>query len=192
VEKPLPKSFYSRDTKEVANGLLGKILVREFRQGRVGGKIVETEAYYGDKDPASHAFRGKTKRARIMWGPPGIAYVYLIYGMYYLLNVVTEKEGKPGAVLIRALHPLEGIELMKKMKKANDTKNLTNGPAKLTQVFNVTLKEHGCDLTSGSLRIEDGKKEKFEIVSRGRIGVSAGSEAKLRFYIKGDEFVSVK
>jgi len=192
VGKPLPKSFYSRDTKQVAKSLLGKILVREFRQGRVGGKIVETEAYYGDKDPASHAFRGKTKRAKTMWGPPGIAYVYLIYGMYYLLNVVTEKEGKPGAILIRALHPIEGIELMKKMKKTEDTKNLTNGPGKLTQAFNITLEECGWDLTSESLRIENDREEKFEIVSRGRIGVNTGSEAKLRFYIKGDEFVSVK
>ena len=188
--KPLPRSFYARDTKEVAKDLLGKILVRKFGQGIMKGKIVETEAYYGENDPASHAFRGRTERAKVMWESPGLAYIYLIYGMYYLFNIVTEKKGKAGAVLIRALHPIEGIELMKKIRKIDEVKNLTNGPGKLTQTFAITIKEHRQDLTSGSLIIEDGGKEKLEIVSTRRIGVKAGGQAKLRFYIKRDEFVS--
>jgi len=189
--KPLPRSFYARDTKEVAKDLLGKILVRKFSQGIMKGKIVETEAYYGENDPASHAFRGRTKRAKIMWESPGLAYIYLIYGMYYLFNIVTEEKGKAGAVLIRALRPIEGIELMKKISKIDEVKNLTNGPGKLTQTFAITLREHKQDLTSGSLVIiEDSKKEKFEIISTRRIGVKAGGQAELRFYIKGDEFVS--
>jgi len=161
-------------------------------EGTIKGKIVEIEAYYGEEDPASHAFRGRTERAKIMWGIPGTAYVYLIYGMYYLFNIVTEKKGKAGAVLIRALEPQEGIESMKRMRKIDEMKNLTNGPGKLTQAFAITSKEHRQDLTSGSLVIEEGIKEEFEITSATRVGVSAGGQAKLRFYIKENEFVSVR
>jgi len=190
MTKLLPRSFYARDTKEVAKDLLGKMLVRKLRKGTIKGKIVETEAYYGEEDPASHAFRGRTERAKIMGGIPGTAYVYLIYGMYYLFNIVTEKKGKAGAVLIRALDPQEGIGLMKKMRKTDEIKNLTNGPGKLTQAFAITNKEHKEDLLSGSLVIEEGIKEEFEIISTTRIGVNAAGQAKLRFYIKGNEFVS--
>jgi len=192
MTKPLPRSFYARDTKKVAKDLLGKMLVTKLAKGTIKGKIVETEAYYGEGDPASHAFRGRTERAKIMWTTPGTAYVYLIYGMYYLFNIVTEKKGKAGAVLIRALEPQEGIGLMKKMRKTDEMKNLTNGPGKLTQAFAITSKEHRQDLISGSLIIEEGIKEGFEITSAARIGVSAGGQAKLRFYIKGNEFVSKK
>lgn len=192
MKKTLPKSFYRRDTKEVAIDLLGKILVRRTQEGTVKGKIVETEAYYGPDDPASHAYKGMTKRAQIMWGSPGIAYVYFTYGMHYLLNVVTEEEGKAGAVLIRALEPKEGIELMKRRRNFCDLKNLTNGPAKLTQAFDITTRENGVDLTGRKLWIEEGSGEKFEVVSTSRIGIRAGKEAKLRFYIKGNEFVSKK
>jgi len=190
MTKLLPRSFYARDTKEVAKNLLGKMLVRKLTKGAIKGKIVETEAYYGEEDPASHAFRGRTERAKIMWGIPGTAYVYLIYGMYYLFNIVTEKKGKAGAVLIRALDPQEGIGLMKKMRKTDEIKNLTNGPGKLTQAFAITDKEHKQDLLSGSLIIEESIREEFEITSTTRIGVNAGGQAKLRFYIKGNEFVS--
>jgi len=190
MTKLLPRAFYARDTKKVARDLLGKMLVKKLTEGTIKGKIVETEAYYGEKDPASHAFRGRTERAKIMWGIPGTAYVYLIYGMYYLFNIVTEKKGKAGAVLIRALDPQEGIGLMKKMRKTDEIKNLTNGPGKLTQAFAITNKEHKEDLLSGSLVIEEGIKEEFEIISTTRIGVNAAGQAKLRFYIKGNEFVS--
>jgi len=190
--KPLPRSFYARDTKKVAKDLLGKMLVRKLAKGTIKGKIVETEAYYGEEDPASHAFRGRTERAKIMWGTPGLVYVYLIYGMYYLFNIVTEKRGKAGAVLIRALEPQEGIGLMKKMRKTDEMKNLTNGPGKLTQALAIASKEHRQDLISGSLIIEESIRKEFEITSATRIGVSAGGQAKLRFYIKGNKFVSKK
>ena len=190
MTKPLPRSFYARNTKKVAKDLLGKILVRKLTKGIIKGKIIETEAYYGEDDPASHAFRGRTERAKIMWGIPGTAYVYLIYGMYYLFNVVTEEKEKAGAVLIRALEPQEGIGLMKKMRKTDEMKNLTNGPGKLTQALAINNKEHKQDLISGSLVIKEGIKEKFEITSTTRIGVSAGGQTKLRFYIKGNKFVS--
>ena len=117
MTKLLPRSFYARDTKKVAKDLLGKMLVRKLTKGTIKGRIVETEAYYGEEDPASHAFRGRTERAKIMWGIPGTAYVYLIYGMYYLFNIVTEKKGKAGAVLLRALDPQEGIAVMKRIRK---------------------------------------------------------------------------
>jgi len=190
MTKLLPRFFYARDTKEVAKDLLGKMLVRKLAEGTIKGKIVETEAYYGQEDPASHAFRGRTERAKIMWEIPGTAYVYLIYGMYYLFNIVTEKKEKAGAVLIRALDPQEGIGLMKKMRKTDEIKNLTNGPGKLTQAFAITSKEHKQDLLSGPLVIEEGIKEEFKIISTARVGVNAGGQAKLRFYIKGNEFVS--
>ncbi len=190
MTKLLPRSFYARDTKKVAKDLLGKMLIRKLAGGTIKGKIVETEAYYGEEDPASHAFRGRTERAKIMWGIPGVAYVYLIYGMYYLFNIVTEKKGKAGAVLLRALDPQEGIGVMKRIRKIDEIKNLTNGPGKLTQAFAITNKEHRQDLISGSLIIEEGIREEFEIISAARIGVSAGGQAKLRFYIKGNEFVS--
>jgi DNA-3-methyladenine glycosylase len=190
MTKPLPRAFYARDAKEVAKDLLGKIVVRKLTDGTIKAKIVETEAYYGEQDPASHAFRGRTKRAKIMWEKPGVAYVYLIYGMYYLFNIVTEEKGKAGAVLIRALDPLEGIGLMKKIRKIDEIKDLTNGPGKLTQALSITNKEHKQDLISGPLIIEEGIREEFEIISSIRIGVSAGGQAELRFYIKGNESVS--
>lgn len=192
MTKPLPRAFYARDTKEVAKDLLGKIVVRKLTDGTIKAKIVETEAYCGEQDPASHAFTGRTKRAKIMWEKPGVAYVYLIYGMYYLFNTVTEEKGKAGAVLIKALDPLEGIGLMKKIRKIDEIKNLTNGPGKLTQAFTITNKEHKQDLISGPLIIEEGIREEFEIISSVRVGVNAGGQAELRFYIKGKESVSKK
>jgi len=194
----LPKKFYERDPKDVAIDLLGKILVRETKEGIMKGKIVETEAYYGKNDPASHAFKGKTSRSKIMWEGGGKAYVYFTYGMHFLLNVVTGKKGKPSAVLIRALEPLEGIEIMKKNRKISKIKNLrnlTNGPGKLTQAFGITKKQNGIDMTKkqNGLYITMPTKSKIQrlsIVSTSRIGISTGKEKKLRFYIKGNKFVS--
>lgn len=190
MSKPLPQSFYRRDTRQVAKSLLGKVLVHRTVDGLTRGKIVETEAYYGPGDPASHAYKGKTKRAKIMWGKPGIAYVYFTYGMHYLLNVITEGEAKAGAVLIRALEPQEGIDLMKKRRGLSEVRNLTNGPAKLTRAFGITIRQNGIDLTKGDLIIEEGEDEEFEVISAQRIGIKAGREANLRFYIKGNRFVS--
>lgn len=192
LKEPLPKSFYARDTKLVAINLLGKVLAHQADDGVIKGRIVETEAYYGPGDPASHAFRGKTKRSGIMWGKPGTAYVYFTYGMHYLLNVVTEEEGKAGAVLIRALEPVQGIEIMRKKRGINNIRELCNGPAKLTQAFGINGRYNGVNLTSGKLIIEEGERERFDIISTGRIGIKKGREEDLRFYIRGCEFVSKK
>ncbi len=190
--KPLSRKFYERDTKEVAKDLLGKVLVHRTPKGVLKGKIVEVEAYYGENDPGSHAYKGKTPRNEIMYGLPGFAYVYFCYGNHWLLNVVTEKGGKAGAVLFRALEPLEGIEIMKENRKSKEIQNLTNGPGKLTQAFGINKKHNGLDLTKSNLFITRGKKENFEIVTTTRIGIKRGKELPLRFYIKGNKFVSVK
>lgn len=190
--KPLPVSFYARDTKLVAKELLGKLLVRYTSEGELIGKIVETEAYYGEGDPASHSFRGKTERSSVMWGPPGIAYVYFTYGMHFLLNVVTEKEGVPGAVLIRALEPLKGIEIMQKNRGKKRLTELTTGPGKLTQAFGINGRFNRQNLTRGNLIITQENRENFEIESTSRIGIKNGLDMKLRFYIKGNPFVSYK
>lgn len=186
----IPESFYARDTRKVARNLLGKILCCKTAEGIAKGRIVETEAYCGDKDPAAHAYRGKTPRSKIMWGRAGVAYVYFVYGMHYMLNVVTEREGSPGSVFIRALEPIEGITLMKQRRKTQDAKSLTNSPAKLTQALGITMQDNGVNLESGHLWIEEGRKEKFDIVSTGRVGIKAGKKLQLRFYIKGDEHMS--
>ena len=174
----------------MAKELLGKILVRKTREGITKGKIVETEAYYGEEDPASHAYRGRAKRSKIMWDKPGIAYVYFIYGNHCLLNVVTEAEHKAGAVLIRAIEPTEGLELMKRRRSINNVRDLTNGPGKLTQAFDITIKDNGKDLTGNDIWIEETQVNKFEIGSSKRVGVSKDTQENLRFYIKGNRFVS--
>ncbi|NIO44298.1 MAG: DNA-3-methyladenine glycosylase [Candidatus Aenigmarchaeota archaeon] len=183
----LSRKFYSRNTKIVAKELLGKILIHR----KCKGKIVETEAYFGKDDPASHAYCKITKRNIIMYKKPGTAYVYFTYGNYWMFNVVTEKKGIPGAVLIRALEPLKGIEIMKRRRKLKDIKNLTNGPGKLTKALGIEKKHNCLDLTKSNLFIKD-SNEKFEIVNTTRIGLSRGQEKLLRFYIKNNDFVSKK
>jgi len=188
----LKRSFYARNSVKVAKNLLGKILVRELPEGRLSGKIVEVEAYGGSDDPASHAYRGKTSRNEVMFGKPGLAYIYFTYGMHYCLNVKTEREGIPGAVLIRALEPLEGIEIMKRNRSIEKLSELTNGPAKLTKAMKITKELNGWDLTKGKkLFICKPKvKEKFEIATTYRIGIKVGTEKPWRFYIKRNPFVS--
>jgi len=187
----LPRSFYERDTSEVARFLLGKILVHRWHEGLTSGKIVETEAYYGGGDPASRASRGKTKISEIMWGPAGKAFVYMVHTQR-LFNVTTEREGVPGAVLIRALEPLEGIELMQKRREKKLEKELTSGPGKLTQAMAITRAHHGLYLTNknSELVIVEGEPNDFTVCNSHRIGVSADLERKLRFYIEGNPFVS--
>jgi len=189
--KVLAQSFYERDTSEVARALLGKILVHHGHGGLTSGKIVETEAYYGEGDPASRASRGKTKMNEIMWGPAGRSFVYVVHGQC-LFNVTTEREGVPGAVLIRALEPLEGIELMKKRRGTKIEKGLTSGPGKLTKAMAIIRAHHGLDLTDqdSELIIVEGEPKDFTVGSSHRIGVSADLERKLRFYIDGNPFVS--
>src|SRR5437867_11842900 len=152
----LPRSFYARHTVEVARGLLGKILVH----GRTAGMIVETEAYLGGDDLAAHSARGVTDRTRVIFGPPGHAYVYFVYGMYECLNLVAEPEGKPGCVLIRAAEPLTGIDLMKKRRpKAHSMAKLASGPGRLTLAFGITRAQNGADVTRGMLVVRQWKKQ---------------------------------
>jgi len=179
----LQRNFYSRDTAEVARDLLGKVLIKYSNGEIVGGVIVETEAYYGSDDPASHAHGGKTPRSSIMFGKPGIVYVYLCYGMYYLINIITEKEGTPGAVLIRALDPLWGIEIMRKRRNGNN--RLTDGPGRLTVALGIGTGDNGADIVKGEegLQILDfarGSKE-YEVIRTRRIGINRGEDKLLRF-----------
>lgn len=191
--KLISKSFFKRSTLQTAKDLLGTYLVRETADGKILGKIVETEAYLWN-DPASHSFSGKTKRNSPMFGPAGRAYVYFTYGMYNCFNVVTEKEGIGEAVLIRAIEPVQGIEIMKKNRGMTDEKNLCNGPGKITIAFAISRDFNCLDLTNKNspLKIFAAKKENFEIVETERIGISEGKELPHRFYIKGNRFVSKK
>jgi len=146
----LKKSFYSRDTLTIARELLGQKLVRIVDGQRLSAVVAETEAYLGAGDSASHASRGRTPRNQVMFGPAGIAYVYFVYGMHYMLNVVTEEKGTPGAVLLRAVVPLEGMAHMQKLRNRQG-KNLANGPAKLCQALAIDTAFSGWDLTRGKM-----------------------------------------
>jgi len=188
----LLRAFYARNTLIVAKELLGKHLVRRVKEGEMIGKVVEVEAYRGSDDPASHAYRGEKPGNKLMFGKAGIAYIYFIYGNHHCLNVTTEKEGVPGAVLFRALEPVKGIEIMQKNRGTKSLSNLTNGPGKLTQALNITKKQNGLDLTEkGELFIHDPRGKEFpEIVSTKRVGIKAGTDKPWRFYIKENKFVS--
>jgi len=186
----LPRSFYEQSTARVARLLLGKVLLHGARAGR----IVEVEAYLGPRDPAAHAFRGRTPRTEVLFGPPGHAYVYLIYGMYECLNVVAEPAGCPGCVLIRALEPMAGLPSMFAARPAaRHPRDLCSGPGKLTRAMGITRQHYGADLTSGRLTIRDTKTPLPEPIIRSRrIGVRQGVKPLLRFYLKGNPFVSAR
>jgi len=188
----LPVSFFSRPSLEVSEDLIGKVLVRKSSEGTTSGIIVETEAYRGEDDPASFAFRGRTKRSEMLYGPPAKAFVYLTYGIHYLLNVITEREDFPAAVLIRAVEPLRGISLMKKRRKSDNLMNLCSGPAKLCQAFAIDLAFNDVSISSyrSLLFIKRGEKEERELVWRPRIGIREGKERLWRVYIKGNSFIS--
>jgi DNA-3-methyladenine glycosylase len=186
----LRHEFYLRQTLEVAHDLLGKFLVYKSGGNLLSARLVETEAYIGKGDPACHASVGKTKRNEVMFGPGGFSYIYFIYGMYYCLNVVTEDEGFPAAVLIRAAEPVEGVELMKK-RYANPGKNkLTNGPGKLCKAFNLTREDNGLDLTGDKLYLEDRGYKVSTIKRSQRIGIKKGVDKLWRFYDSDSAFVS--
>ena len=183
--KVLPRKFYINDTKHVAKELLGKKLIRKIGRQILSGVIVETEAYKGKNDPASHAARKKTERNKIMFGEAGHAYVYFTYGMHYCFNVVAKKESaESGAVLIRAIQPRQGIKRMIKNRKTNVISNLANGPGKLTQAMQITLKEYNLDLTkNSSLFIIDGEKP-AKIIAKPRIGIKIGVDKLWNFSCK--------
>jgi DNA-3-methyladenine glycosylase len=184
----LPREFFDRPPAEVARALLGKILVH----GKTSGMIVETEAYLGLDDLAAHASRGLTDRTRVLFGPPGHAYVYFIYGMYECLNLVTEPEGKPGCVLIRALEPLTGIALMRRRRPAaRKLEDLASGPGKLTLAMGITRRLNGTDVTNGELTVRVREPEpQVEIEVTPRIGIRHCADWPLRFLIAGNRFVS--
>jgi DNA-3-methyladenine glycosylase len=190
----LPRDFYDRPTLTVARELLGKVLVHRTPAGVAAGMIVETEAYIGEDDPACHAAPGPTPRNAPLYGPPGIAYVYLNYGIHYLVNAVTESDGHPAAVLIRALEPLDGIALMMKRRAPDgrhiDTADLSRGPGNLTKALGITLAANLLDLTGTRLSIEDRGVE-IEDVSWGpRIGIRVGVEKPWRCWVTGHPAVS--
>jgi len=190
--KKLKRRFFEKPTLKVAKELLGKYLVVKKRGKLVYGKIVETEAYIGKKDPASHAYRGVTPRTKLMFGEPGYAYIYLTYGMYYCLNFITEKEGFPAAVLVRAVEPKEGLDLMIKRRKIKNKENLTNGPGKVCKAFGLDKSLNGADICSDVIWIEDRGENPEKIVSASRIGIKVGKDKKWRFYIEENRFVSKK
>ncbi len=174
ITAPLPRSFYARPTVDVARDLLGKVI----RHGAVTARIVETEAYLGSGDAAAHSARGPTPRTRVIFGPPGHTYVYLIYGMHYCLNIVAEKDGVAGCVLVRALEPLTGLAHC-------------DGPGKLTRALGITLDHYGSDLTRGPITLHaPHHEEPFEIGISPRVGISQAAELPLRFFIKNNRFVS--
>lgn len=184
----LPRRFYDRPTLDVARDLIGKVLIHETRRGLASGIIVEAEAYIGENDPACHAAPGPTTRNAPLYGPPGIAYVYLNYGIHYLVNAVTEAEGWPAAVLIRALEPKDGIPLMRRRRASSgvkrpvefDVHELCRGPGNLTKALGIDLKHNLLDLTGSSLRIEDQKDPKRRVTWSRRIGINVGIEREWR------------
>jgi DNA-3-methyladenine glycosylase len=194
VKKPiLPRSFYERGAVDVARDLLGKVLVH----GPAAGIIVETEAYLGGEDLASHSAAGITDRTRVIFGPPGHAYVYLSYGMYDCMNIVAEPAGTPGCVLIRALEPLEGLDVMRARRpKARTDRDLASGPGKLTRALGITRKHTGVDMTRGDLVVVSRQPAStfeipsFEISVTPRIGIVKCADLPLRFFIEGNKFVS--
>lgn len=183
----LPREFYSKDTVTVAKNILGKRIIRVIGKNKISGIITETEAYRHTDDPASHAFRKITERNKIMFGEVGKSYVYFTYGMHYCFNVVAKHPKTPaGAVLIRAIEPEKGIKLMQKNRKKNELKNLTNGPAKLTQALKITKKHYGMDLTKKEeLYIVEGIPESIKITASPRIGIKVAREKLWNFKIKG-------
>lgn len=186
----LPESFYRRPTIEVAKDVLGKVLVH----GRTAGIVVEAEAYLGGDDLASHSARGITDRTRVIFGPPGRAYVYLIYGMYECLNFVVEPEGHAGCVLIRALEPVSGLKTMfERRAAARKPEDLASGPGKLTRALDITRKLNGCNLSKGPLTVSEWTRQPgFETVTTTRIGITHCADWPLRYYIRDNPFVSKK
>jgi len=184
--KSLPRKFYSRDTVTVAKDLLGKKIVRKIGNQTISGIITETEAYRHKDDPASHAFRRKTERNKAMFEEVGRAYVYFTYGMYFCFNIVARSpQEEAGAVLIRAIHPERGLEIMKKNRNKSADKNLVNGPAKLTQALKITKKQYGLDLTCNrELFIIKGLEKPQHIHANPRIGIKTALKNLWNFKIE--------
>ncbi len=195
---PLAREFFNRDSRLVGRELLGKLLVRREGRRKLVGRVVEVEAYLGKEDPAAHSFGGPTPRNMVMFGPPGFAYVYFIYGNHYCLNVSCQPEGNAAAVLFRALEPLAGIEQMAlardmTVENARDLRLLTSGPGRMAEAFAVTReRDNGKDLTTSrsDLWLADDGFVPAEIVATKRIGITKAAEREWRYLIKGNPFVS--
>jgi DNA-3-methyladenine glycosylase len=196
----LPRDFYNRPTLTVAAELIGKVLVHETRRDVASGVIVEVEAYIGEGDPACHAAPGPTPRNAPLYGPPGIAYVYLNYGIHYLVNAVTEGEGAPAAVLIRALEPKEGVAVMRRRRAAGRltrraelaVSDLCRGPGNVTKALGISIRQNGADLTASALRIEDQGDPVPRVTWSRRIGINVGVEREWRVFALDSSAVSVR
>ncbi len=187
----LPRSFYDRPTLDVARDLLGTVLVHEWRGVRTSGAIVEVEAYIGEDDPACHAAPGPTRRNAPMYGEPGHAYVYLNYGIHWMMNIITEAKGSPAAVLIRALAPIDGLEAMRRRRGvAAGDHELCRGPGNLTKAMRITLTENGADLLGPRLYLEDRGVDIGEVAWGPRIGINVGTEHPWRAWVAAHPAVS--
>ena len=198
LRSPLPREFYDRDPRRVSRELLGKVLVRKEAKQFLTARIVEVEAYLGENDPAAHSFAGRTPRNAVLFGPPGYAYVYFIYGNHYCLNVSCLPDGIAGGILFRAVEPLAGIEEMAQLRNVSinsprDLRNLTSGPGRLAEAFGITReRDNGKDLTSASsdLFIADDGYRVRRILTTPRIGITKAAERPLRYILAGNQFVS--
>ncbi len=208
--RPLDRAFFGRDPRRVARELVGKVLVRQYGSVFLAARIVEVEAYLGENDPAAHAAAGNTLRNAVLFGPPGFAYVYFIYGNHYCLNVSCEREGKAGCVLFRALEPLLGLEEMAHARGVTvhgrrDLLKLTSGPGRLAEAFGITReRDNGCDLTSPQSSLPSGKQSGLQsglwigsdgfrargIRATPRIGITKAADRPLRYLLGGNVFVS--
>lgn len=200
LRTPLKREFYDRDPRRVSRDLLGKVLVRRERRKLLAGRIVEVEAYLGEDDAAAHSFAGRTARNAVLFGPPGYAYVYFIYGSHYCLNVSCLPDGVAGGILFRALEPLQGMEQMALsrnvlLESARDLKKLTSGPGRLAEAFGITrVRDNGKDLTSArsDLFITDDGYRVRRVLTTPRIGITKAAGLPLRYLMAGNEFVSGK
>lgn len=183
--KELDKDFYSRDACTVAAELIGC----HFTFNGVGGIVVETEAYRQD-DPACHAYRGMTPRNEVLFGPPGYSYVYFTYGIHNLVNFVAEEDGVAAAVLIRAVEPTDGVELMEERRQCDRLYNLCSGPGKLTQALAITLDQNGLSLEDDGFQVRAPDSRDFEIVESRRIGITQATDYLWRYSLAGSRFVS--
>ena len=190
--KILTREFYERDTEIVARELLGAVLECDTDRGRASGIIVETEAYVGEHDAACHAATGRTTRTEPLYGPPGNAYVYFIYGMHWCINAVTRDEGLPSAVLIRALEPLEGLPLMRRRRpRARADRDLTNGPGKLCAALGIDKRMNGDSLQRHPLVIREGRSvAESDVTITPRIGITQAADWPLRYFVRDNQFVS--
>ena len=191
--RPLPRAFYARGPRVLARALLGRVLVHDDpRAGRLAGLIVETEAYAGADDPASHAYRGETPRNRVMFGPPGVAYVYFTYGMHHCFNVVCGAVGQPSAVLVRALEPLLGLAAMQRRRAGVEGARVARGPGSLARAMGLDLRLDGADLTRGALWIADLPPRRLgRRIGRGpRVGITRAATFPWRYWLIGSAAVS--